>query len=50
MPTAITSNCSRRRACSGNVHYQVVEMAAGSTLTGRLIHAESATVAAAAPS
>ncbi len=26
----------------GNVHYQVVEMAAGATLTGRLIHAESA--------
>lgn len=27
---------------TGNVHYKVVEMAAGATLTGRLIHAESA--------
>jgi len=26
----------------GNVHYRVVEMAAGSVLTGRLLHAESA--------
>lgn len=26
----------------GNVHYQVVEMAAGAMLTGRLIHAEAA--------
>jgi cytoskeletal protein CcmA (bactofilin family) len=25
----------------GNVHYKVVEMAAGATLTGRLIHAEA---------
>lgn len=25
----------------GNVHYKVVEMAGGSTLTGRLIHAEA---------
>ncbi|QDH71663.1 bactofilin family protein [Marilutibacter alkalisoli] len=25
----------------GNVHYKVVEMCAGSTLTGRLIHADS---------
>lgn len=25
----------------GNVHYKVVEMSAGSTLTGRLIHADS---------
>lgn len=31
---------------SGNVHYRVVEMVAGATLTGRLIHTESATVAA----
>lgn len=31
---------------SGNVHYTVVEMAAGSTLTGRLIHTESAQIAA----
>lgn len=26
---------------TGNVHYKVVEMAAGATLTGRLIHAET---------
>ncbi|QNP41594.1 bactofilin family protein [Lysobacter solisilvae (ex Woo and Kim 2020)] len=32
---------------NGNVHYQVIEMIAGSTLTGRLVHAE--TVAASAP-
>lgn len=32
---------------TGNVHYKVVEMVAGSTLTGRLIHNES--VAAALP-
>lgn len=25
----------------GNVHYQVVEMAAGATVTGRLLHADS---------
>ena len=25
----------------GNIHYRVVEMAAGSTFTGRLIHAEA---------
>lgn len=31
---------------SGNVHYREVEMAAGSTLTGRFVHTESATVAA----
>jgi len=29
----------------GNVHYQVVEMIAGATLTGRLIHTGSLTVA-----
>ncbi|HEY5803672.1 MAG TPA: polymer-forming cytoskeletal protein [Lysobacter sp.] len=29
----------------GNVHYQVVEMLAGSVLTGRLIHAEAAALA-----
>ena len=29
----------------GNVHYQVVEMAAGATLTGRLIHTGSVTLA-----
>lgn len=29
----------------GNVHYQVVEMTAGATLTGRLIHTGSLTVA-----
>ena len=29
----------------GNVHYDVVEMAAGATLTGRLIHTGSITVA-----
>jgi cytoskeletal protein CcmA (bactofilin family) len=28
----------------GNVHYQVIEMIAGSTLTGRLIHAETVAV------
>lgn len=27
---------------NGNVHYKVIEMIAGSTLTGRLIHTESA--------
>ena len=27
---------------NGNVHYKVIEMIAGSTLTGRLIHAETA--------
>lgn len=27
---------------NGNVHYKLIEMIAGSTLTGRLIHAESA--------
>lgn len=26
---------------NGNVHYQVVEMAAGATLTGRLVHADT---------
>lgn len=31
---------------SGNVHYQVVEMAAGAVVTGRLLHAESAAVTA----
>jgi len=30
----------------GNVHYKVVEMAAGATLTGRLIHVDAAAVAA----
>ncbi|MFC5576778.1 polymer-forming cytoskeletal protein [Lysobacter niabensis] len=29
----------------GNVHYKVIEMIAGSTLTGRLIHAETAAAA-----
>ena len=29
----------------GNVHYQVIEMAAGAALTGRLIHTGSLTVA-----
>jgi cytoskeletal protein CcmA (bactofilin family) len=33
----------------GNVHYKVVEMSAGATLTGRLIHADAA-AAEAAPS
>ena len=28
----------------GNVHYQVIEMIAGSTLTGRLVHSESVAV------
>ena len=28
----------------GNVHYQVIEMIAGSTLTGRLIHGETVVV------
>jgi cytoskeletal protein CcmA (bactofilin family) len=32
----------------GNVHYAVAEMAAGSTLTGRLIHLDAASVACAA--
>ena len=32
----------------GNVHYRVVEMTAGSQLTGRLIHAEAQAEAAAA--
>jgi cytoskeletal protein CcmA (bactofilin family) len=32
----------------GNVHYQVVEMMAGATLTGRLVHTGSLTVAQAA--
>jgi cytoskeletal protein CcmA (bactofilin family) len=32
---------------NGNVHYRVIEMVAGSTLTGRLIHTES--VVASAP-
>ena len=32
---------------NGNVHYRVIEMVAGSTLTGRLIHAETAAVSAA---
>jgi cytoskeletal protein CcmA (bactofilin family) len=31
---------------NGNVHYKVIEMIAGSTLTGRLIHAENATAVA----
>ncbi|GAB3097128.1 bactofilin family protein [Lysobacter terrae] len=29
---------------NGNVHYKVIEMIAGSTLTGRLIHAETVAV------
>ncbi|MGH8081046.1 MAG: bactofilin family protein [Lysobacter sp.] len=33
----------------GNVHYKVVEMTAGSMLTGRLIHAESPVAALPAP-
>lgn len=33
----------------GNVHYKVVEMTAGSMLTGRLIHAESPAAALPAP-
>lgn len=33
----------------GNVHYKVVEMTAGSMLTGRLIHVDSATAALPAP-
>lgn len=36
-----------RARVAGNVHYQVIEMAAGATLTGRLIHAE--TVASSEP-
>ena len=32
----------------GNVHYKVIEMVAGSTLTGRLIHAETVAVTDAA--
>lgn len=32
----------------GNVHYKVAEMAAGSTLTGRLIHVDAVNVAHAA--
>lgn len=31
---------------NGNVNYKVIEMIAGSTLTGRLIHAENATAVA----
>lgn len=31
----------------GNVHYQVVEMAAGATVTGRLLHADATAEAAA---
>ena len=31
-----------RARVQGNAHYKVVEMAAGSTLTGRLLHVESA--------
>lgn len=31
---------------TGNVHYRVVEMAAGATLTGRLIHNETAAATA----
>jgi cytoskeletal protein CcmA (bactofilin family) len=31
---------------NGNVHYKVIEMIAGSTLTGRLVHAEDVAVAA----
>ena len=31
---------------AGNVHYKVVEMRAGATLTGRLIHVDAAVVAA----
>lgn len=31
---------SKARVC-GNVHYQVVEMAAGAVVTGRLLHADS---------
>ena len=33
----------------GNVHYQVVEMRAGATLTGRLIHADAEAAVAAGP-
>ena len=33
----------------GNVHYQVVEMRAGATLTGRLIHADAEPAAQAGP-
>lgn len=34
---------------TGNVNYKVVEMAAGSTLTGRLIHSETAQASATEP-
>ena len=33
-----------RARVNGNVHYKVIEMVAGSTLTGRLIHAETVAV------
>ena len=33
----------------GNVHYQVVEMRAGATLTGRLIHADAEAEVASGP-
>ena len=33
----------------GNVHYKVVEMRAGATLTGRLIHVDSETAVHAGP-
>jgi cytoskeletal protein CcmA (bactofilin family) len=29
---------------NGNVHYKVIEMIAGSTLTGRLVHTETVAV------
>ncbi|MGO1070161.1 bactofilin family protein [Lysobacter sp. CA199] len=38
-----------RARVQGNVHYKVVEMTAGSMLTGRLIHAESPAAALPAP-
>lgn len=33
----------------GNIHYKVVEMAAGATVTGQLIHADAASEALPAP-
>lgn len=34
---------------TGNIHYKIVEMRAGATLTGRLIHVDAETAAASAP-
>jgi cytoskeletal protein CcmA (bactofilin family) len=38
-----------RARVEGNVHYKIVEMVAGSVLTGRLLHAEAAMESVSAP-